>query len=306
MALVRILLLCLLFLLPYHQLLAKEHVLLIGVDTYNFGLTPIPGVKEDISMMKQVVHLLGYKYPNMTILSGKEATLSALRLEFLNLSNTVKPEDQVLIYFSGHGSQIKDTNNDEADGADEVLLLADSFVDFNENKSQLNNVLVDDELYALLQQIPSQNLLLIVDACHSGTVNKTLFFNQPIGKSQEKIFRYKGMPQNIYSKVESTNTENDKTIPKDIKNILQPENFIMLSAAHDDEPAISTIQGSLFTRGILDVLLKVKEKGDNISLKQLKEEVKLFIYTTVKNEKLPLYHSPQLRGNLQLSEKPLL
>jgi hypothetical protein len=69
------------------------------------------------------------------------------------LSNVTK---QLTVYYSGHGSQIKDTNGDEADGMDEVMVFD----------------VVDDDLAISIQKCCKGKcrVLLIADCCRSGTL----------------------------------------------------------------------------------------------------------------------------------------
>jgi hypothetical protein len=71
--------------------------------------------------------------------------------------------DRFVLTWSGHGSWIPDRDGDEPDGRDEVLCPAD----FE------RNVLVDDELYALIQErAAGVRVTIFSDSCHSGSVHR--------------------------------------------------------------------------------------------------------------------------------------
>ena len=70
--------------------------------------------------------------------------------------------DSLLFWYSGHGSQLPNTNDREKDGYDEALCPVDMYE---------NGLLVDDELNEILvQPLPAGvRLTCFLDACHSGT-----------------------------------------------------------------------------------------------------------------------------------------
>lgn len=62
------------------------------------------------------------------------------------------------IQYSGHGTYLRDSNNDEDDGNDEALVPVDL------------NLIIDDEFFEILRQFsPISNIFILTDACHSGT-----------------------------------------------------------------------------------------------------------------------------------------
>jgi hypothetical protein len=75
------------------------------------------------------------------------------------LARRARPEDVVLVFFSGHGQQVPDggagDESDELDALDETLVLHDGS-------------LRDDEVVEALDAIGAGTVILAVDACHSG------------------------------------------------------------------------------------------------------------------------------------------
>jgi hypothetical protein len=72
------------------------------------------------------------------------------------LAQRARPEDVVVVFFSGHGQQTPDgEDGDELDGLDETLVLHDGS-------------LTDDEVVGALDAIGAGTVILAVDACHSG------------------------------------------------------------------------------------------------------------------------------------------
>ena len=127
----------------------------------------LPGIDLDATMMRTAAELLGFPPRNIRTIQDEGATLQAVRRELQSLAAaTYGADDRVLIYFSGHGTHVPDDNGDEADNKDEALALHDT----RHCEGELHNFLRDDEFGRLLDAIPSSNILVLVDADHSGSV----------------------------------------------------------------------------------------------------------------------------------------
>jgi hypothetical protein len=79
--------------------------------------------------------------------------------QFTNLLQSAKSGDKLFFIFSGHGSQIVDTNGDENDGLDEIIVSKDlKYISDDDFRNIINNNLK-----------PNVKLFCIFDSCHSGT-----------------------------------------------------------------------------------------------------------------------------------------
>lgn len=79
-------------------------------------------------------------------------------LEYLELL-LKKTSKYLTVYYTGHGSSISDTQSDEEDGKDEVLIFDDTYIH-------------DDKLAAVVKENANgtTKVILLNDCCHSGTV----------------------------------------------------------------------------------------------------------------------------------------
>jgi len=87
---------------------------------------------------------------------------AATRDNFFKLKSKIlgtKPNDRVIVFFSGHGLLNEDQN----------FYYATSDIDFE--KPELKGIAFD-EIENFLDSIPARHKLLLVDACHSGEVDK--------------------------------------------------------------------------------------------------------------------------------------
>ena len=133
---------------------------------------------NDISLIKGALTRQGFHNKNIKVIIDDQAKKELIVREFRNLTRNVKPGDIVVIHYSGHGQQIQDDNGDELDGWDESLIPWDAQLKWSESY-QGENHLRDDEIRVLTDQLreklgPEGNVLLIMDACHSGTANRGL------------------------------------------------------------------------------------------------------------------------------------
>jgi hypothetical protein len=152
---------------------ADKWALLVGINDYIDQRIPdLKGCESDIDLVKDILTTkYGFPETHVKQLKSRQATRENLIEAFSTwLIEKPSPGDVVLFYFSGHGTQIPDADGDEKDGEDEALCPADTGVD-----TQLN-VLTDDELQVLLGQIPTQNVTVVFDSCHSGTATRDLVF----------------------------------------------------------------------------------------------------------------------------------
>ena len=139
----------------------KKTSLLIGASIDSAVLT----ANNDVLIMDEL--LSAYDYNNILI-SGKHIQKENIKSIIKTSAIELEPGDSFVFYFSGHGRSIRDVAPfDEKDQRDEVIIL-------NTN----NEYFIDDELWQLWKLFhPKVNLILIVDACHSGTIHKSISQN---------------------------------------------------------------------------------------------------------------------------------
>jgi len=129
---------------------------------------------RDADLLRGVLIQQGFPEKNIHILRDTSATLAGIEKSLQKISAQSQPGDAVLIHFSGHGQQVADNNCDEADGYDEALVPYDSPMRFQAGQYEGERLLRDDELgqhiKILRQRLgPSGSVLVLLDACHSGT-----------------------------------------------------------------------------------------------------------------------------------------
>lgn len=280
-----ILLLALVLALPVETVSAADRALLVGVGKYQLRGADLPGIEKDIAMMRSVAQSLGYQKSEIKVLLDEDATLKKIQQAIDSwLVKGVSGNDHVLFYFSGHGSQIFDRNKDESDRADEVLVTHDAALGVN----TLKNVFVDDMFNKMLEKIPSRNIFILIDACHSGTATRSI---PPRKDVVSKYLEYPGMPRTVRS-VSFTS--------KSIQG-LESGNYSALSAAQDNQRAQASSDGSFFTRGVRDAVAKAVSKGLPLTMQDLHDRATEYISKEMPDPEL--VHKPALVGGLASNQK---
>jgi hypothetical protein len=148
---------------------AARFALLVGVGKYQSdSVDKLTGPPADVEMMHTLLTGQGgFNFPagNVCTLLEDEATGNRFREAIEHaLVRRAKRGDTVVIYFSGHGTQLTDTNGDESDRWDEVLMFVDS-------RTPSARDLRDDEFDVLLKPLreTTGNVIVILDSCNSGS-----------------------------------------------------------------------------------------------------------------------------------------
>lgn len=116
------------------------------------------------------------KYEQIISCVNEEATKTGIVSAFQTLTQSCQPNDIVYIHYSGHGQQMKDIGNDEADALDECWIPYDAYRKPSDTYRGEKH-LVDDEVNMLLTNIRNKiggggKMLVVVDACHSGDATR--------------------------------------------------------------------------------------------------------------------------------------
>ncbi|MCR6501855.1 caspase family protein [Shinella sp. CPCC 101442] len=153
---------------------AADRALLVGIGTY--ASLPekmfLEGPKNDVPLIEKLLkEKQGYAADSIRVLLDKDASRAAILASIDEwLIKGTQPGDRVYFYFSGHGLQVKDASGDEEDGLDEAL----STYDIAAGDGDWTNVILDDEIDAMLEQLKGRAVSIVVDACHSGTISRSL------------------------------------------------------------------------------------------------------------------------------------
>lgn len=155
----------------------KFFALLIGISDYADPAIPdLDGLPEKDADKLAEVLANNYTFNKEDILILKNPGRREIVIALDNLSKQISSDDNVLIFYAGHGHY-------EEDSQLGYWLPKDSEV---ENTS---NWLYNDQLVASLKKIKSKHTLLISDACFSGSIFKSRSVNmQKAGDALKKKY----------------------------------------------------------------------------------------------------------------------
>lgn len=139
----------------------NKTALCIGINDYPGSDSDLHGCVNDARDWSATLTQLGF---DCSLLLDADANGNNIRSAISKLTSDAKSGDMIIITFSGHGSFVPDTDNDEEDGFDECLCPYDIVA---------NGPIRDDELEKLFEQrTGGVRFAVISDSCHSGTVTR--------------------------------------------------------------------------------------------------------------------------------------
>ena len=157
--------------------------LIIGVDTYpeSEDIGDLSGCVNDALLMQELlIDKFGVPEEKITFLSSPApegrpdnwASRDRIIKGFDDLIAEAREGDMVVVYFAGHGSQVKDRDMDEGSGHDSTIMPADCIRVSSKNLHHSEDFkdITDDEIHLKLLELGmrTENITLIFDSCHSG------------------------------------------------------------------------------------------------------------------------------------------
>lgn len=209
-----------------------KKALLIGIN-YT-GSVALKGCINDVNNISKVLQA-NCKFGTVKVLTDSTKDVMVSGIKWLVSNN--KPGDILVFYYSGHGTTMKDTDGDEMDGKDEVLVPFDY---------KTNGVLTDDWLYANLASKVTGGVTLwgFTDCCHSGTMCDLKYNYVP------KCTVKAGKPRVPYSSVNWTDVF---TMSLQRKDVLIG-NVIFISGCLDNQVSLETNGQGAFTKCFISFL----------------------------------------------------
>ena len=211
-----------------------KNALLIGCN-YTGTQYELNGCINDIENIQNKLKTQ-YQFNNVLIMTDntiKKPTKENILDELKILLTNAKSGDKLFLAFSGHGTTIKDTTDDEKDGLDEMFVPLDF------------NFISDDEIKILINTHLKKDVILfaLFDCCHSGTILD---------------LRY----QYFDSETDDNSTENTKET-ETIGNV------IMISGCMDNQTSDDALINSKYQGAMSWSFLETVNNNPNITWKEL-------------------------------------
>lgn len=223
------------------QIFINKKALLVGIN-YKNTINELNGCINDVLLMQSLLTSKGFS--DITLLTDDTELLPTKQNivnSIIEILDNSKEGDLVCFYYSGHGSNIMDRNNDEKDRRDEVIVPLDL------------NYLLDDELKQIFNANlkPNVTAFCIFDSCFSGSV-LDLKFNYLYLKNKTKVVINN-------------------------KQLQAPGNIIMISGCNDRQYSTETTLNGDKVQGALTWFFNqmIEKQGEkNISWKNLLRKIK--------------------------------
>eukprot|EP00928_Gymnodinium_smaydae_P030462 TRINITY_DN22653_c0_g1_i1.p1 TRINITY_DN22653_c0_g1~~TRINITY_DN22653_c0_g1_i1.p1 ORF type:complete len:371 (+),score=61.60 TRINITY_DN22653_c0_g1_i1:42-1154(+) len=115
--------------------------------------------------MRELVDACGVT--DVTVLNNDDATCDNVLAAIEEIGGRCGRDDFFVIYYTGHGAQLTDEDEEEEDGLDEAWCLVDEDGNCDED-TWLRD---DDFVTAIISSVPEQTRVVVLsDSCHSGTM----------------------------------------------------------------------------------------------------------------------------------------
>jgi hypothetical protein len=282
---------------------ADNYALCIGIEKYP-TLSPRSQLKFCEKDAEEVAKLLQEKYQfsanNIEILTSEKATYNGIFAAFKRLIDKTKAGDEIVVYYSGHGTQQNDDNNDEADGKDEAIVTSDG------------KLILDDTLAKWTKRITEKTdrLFVVFDCCHSGNGMKSAgiteqeqnyFLSKYVDPSEIPDTKDLG-PVIPEDHVVVATTNQNGPVVRDRENQLDQTQipFIFLSASSEFQVSyvVPRLEHSAFTYFLLHGLQENCPADLNQDGMVAFEEMRNYAQNQIRQE-TSLIQTPQLEGPYQ-------
>lgn len=138
---------------------ATAHALIMTIGDYQGNIPKLKGVPYDSATATEIARRMGVPAANIQTLKDGDLTLEGMRRAFDELEAKLGGNDQVFIYYSGHGGRqlVQEDGNERCA---ESLITVDGYG------------FIDTEMESVLKRMSqkSQKTIVFLDACHSGGV----------------------------------------------------------------------------------------------------------------------------------------
>ena len=147
------------------------YALIVGVDNYKGEWTPLKNAVNDAKAVEDMLKRR-YKFDHMKHLYNEQATRENIINEMEWLVSNVKENDNLFIFYSGHGAYREALNKGY-------------WVPVDATTSSTSNYISNSDIQTFLSGIRSKHTLLISDACFSGDIFRGHTVSVPFEESEK-------------------------------------------------------------------------------------------------------------------------
>ena len=226
----------------------SKKALCIGIN-YKGTQNALLGCINDVYNVQNYLKKQGYS--NFTIITDDTAvkpTKNNIFDALNNFVNSLSSGDTGVIWYSGHGTRVKDRNGDEISGFDSCICP----IDF-----QTAGFIVDDDINNILKKVVyGANLNVVFDSCNSGTACDLKYNYYDSSKCKKRVLPKAFVPNDWT--IRQSYLEN-----KRVSNL--NGNISLISGCGDNQTSSDTIVGGKPSGALTGYLLQVLEAYPNLS-----------------------------------------
>ena len=220
----------------------NRKALLVGINDYPGHNSDLRGCVNDVTNVRNVLKAFyGFANEDIRVVTDSRATKVNILTRLEKMVTSAKAGDFLVFHFSGHGSQIRDRNNDELnDYMDELICPYDMNWD--------NGFITDDMFKEILDKLgKGVHLEMLLDCCHSGTGTREVSFGRPdeLGPENPTVNRTLTPPADIECRHqgEEPRLEPKKAFKSDNEIVL---NHVLWSGCKDDQTSADAHIGGYY------------------------------------------------------------
>jgi uncharacterized protein len=142
-----------------------HYVVVIGIDHYQNWPVLGTAVSDATGFAKLLTTQFGFEYA-VEPLTEKNATRDNINsIVEDDLRSRLKPEDDLVIFFAGHGTTRNDKVGDQTQSTGFVVPFEAHAPGLDQRWADYINI---DEFLRKVSSLPSEHILVVLDSCHSG------------------------------------------------------------------------------------------------------------------------------------------
>ena len=147
----------------------RKRALIVGINQYENPANNLQGCVNDALDMAETLKICGFPRTKIKVVTDANATKAGILKGLDWLTSGAADGDVLVFYYSGHGSQVSDLDDDEQDKEDEIICPHDI-------SWARQTYIKDDDLHNYFTKKLPEGVRtdVILDSCFSGTATRTM------------------------------------------------------------------------------------------------------------------------------------
>jgi hypothetical protein len=136
---------------------ARNYLLVIGINSYQHWPQLNNAVKDINDLVRILISKYNFEFDNITLIKDEQATRTGIYNGLRGMIEKITPQDNLVIYFSGHGYF-------------DQLLNEGYWIPVDAHQASAGEYISNTEILKIIGNVGSQHTFLIADACFSGAL----------------------------------------------------------------------------------------------------------------------------------------